>query len=109
MAGTSPRSRRHAARSRARFRPARRHPADNPRTVRQHGRRLHTNTGSASIPVTLDAVHREGLLAPGDRVPFVAFGGGMNLAASPCTWTGLPVPSGSSGRISGSSGRGFSE
>lgn len=48
------------------------------------------NTGAASIPVTLDAAHREGLLAPDDRILFAAFGGGMNLAAGLCTWSGLP-------------------
>ncbi|WP_329613429.1 hypothetical protein OG244_09105 [Streptomyces brevispora] len=67
------------------------------------------NTGATSMPVTLDAAHREGLLAPGDRVLFAAFGGGMNLAASLCTRTGLPAPSGSSARMPESSGRGFSE
>jgi 3-oxoacyl-[acyl-carrier-protein] synthase-3 len=44
------------------------------------------NTGAASIPITLDAVDRAGRLAPGDHVLFAGFGGGMNLAASLCTW-----------------------
>jgi 3-oxoacyl-(acyl-carrier-protein) synthase III len=35
------------------------------------------NTGAASVPITLDAADRRGLLSPGDRVLLVAFGGGM--------------------------------
>jgi acetoacetyl-CoA synthase len=59
--------------------------------------RMHTtveelgNTGSASVPVTLDAARRAGLLHPGDRVLLLAFGGGMNLAGTALTWLGSPV------------------
>lgn len=49
------------------------------------------NTGAASIPITLDATHRAGKLACGDNVLLAAFGGGMNLAASVCTWTATAV------------------
>ncbi|MFI6895180.1 3-oxoacyl-ACP synthase III family protein [Streptomyces sp. NPDC050256] len=64
------------------------------------------NTGAASIPVTLDAAHREGLLAPGDRTLFAAFGGGMNLAASLCTWAG-PSRASSRSRPSAAADPGF--
>ncbi|MFF0014762.1 3-oxoacyl-ACP synthase III family protein [Streptomyces sp. NPDC005374] len=50
------------------------------------------NTGAASVPITLDAVNQEGRLHPGDRVLLAAFGGGMNLAASLCTWSRAPRP-----------------
>ncbi|MEV7123898.1 3-oxoacyl-ACP synthase III family protein [Kitasatospora griseola] len=53
------------------------------RTVTHYG-----NTGAASIPLTLDATFRAGLLAPGHHLLLAAFGGGMNLAATLCTWTG---------------------
>ncbi|GAA4303799.1 ketoacyl-ACP synthase III [Streptomyces venetus] len=44
------------------------------------------NTGSASIPVTLDAAHRSGVLAPGHTVLLAGFGGGMNTALTLCRW-----------------------
>jgi 3-oxoacyl-[acyl-carrier-protein] synthase-3 len=44
------------------------------------------NTGAASIPITLDAAHRDGLIRPGDRVLMAGFGGGMNVGALLCTW-----------------------
>ncbi|MGQ7294851.1 3-oxoacyl-ACP synthase III family protein [Quadrisphaera sp. KR29] len=59
--------------------------------------RMHTtveelgNTGSASVPVTLDAARRSGALRPGERVLLLAFGGGMNLAGVACTWLGAPL------------------
>jgi 3-oxoacyl-[acyl-carrier-protein] synthase-3 len=48
------------------------------------------NTSSASIPITLDEVVRSGRLKPGDRVGFVAFGGGATWGATVSRWT-LPV------------------
>lgn len=48
------------------------------------------NTGSASIPVTLDAAHRAGHLRQGDSVLLVGFGGGMNVAATLNRWA-LPA------------------
>lgn len=49
------------------------------------------NTSSASIPISLDEVVRSGRLKPGDRLGFVAFGGGATWGASVCRWT-MPVP-----------------
>jgi 3-oxoacyl-[acyl-carrier-protein] synthase III len=45
------------------------------------------NTSSASIPISLDEVVRAGRLRPGDRVGFVAFGGGATWGASVMRWT----------------------
>ncbi|MGH7742049.1 MAG: 3-oxoacyl-[acyl-carrier-protein] synthase III C-terminal domain-containing protein, partial [Candidatus Eiseniibacteriota bacterium] len=49
------------------------------------------NTSSASIPISLDEVVREGRLKPGDLVAFVAFGGGATWGASVVRWT-QPTP-----------------
>ncbi|HTM57968.1 MAG TPA: beta-ketoacyl-ACP synthase III [Candidatus Udaeobacter sp.] len=49
------------------------------------------NTSSASIPISLDEVVREGRLKPGDHVAFVAFGGGVTWGASVMRWT-MPAP-----------------
>jgi 3-oxoacyl-[acyl-carrier-protein] synthase-3 len=49
------------------------------------------NTSSASIPISLDEVVREGRVKPGDKLGFVAFGGGATWGASLMRWT-LPVP-----------------
>ncbi|HEY2956381.1 MAG TPA: beta-ketoacyl-ACP synthase III [Candidatus Eisenbacteria bacterium] len=49
------------------------------------------NTSSASIPISLDEVVREGRLKPGDHVCFVAFGGGATWGASMVRWT-KPAP-----------------
>jgi 3-oxoacyl-[acyl-carrier-protein] synthase-3 len=51
------------------------------------------NTSSASIPISLDEVVRAGRLQPGDRVGFMAFGGGATWGASLVRWT-LPAPVG---------------
>jgi 3-oxoacyl-[acyl-carrier-protein] synthase-3 len=48
------------------------------------------NTGSASVPVTLDAAHRAGALAEGDLVLMAGFGGGMAIGASLTRWTATP-------------------
>jgi len=56
-------------------------------TVDQFG-----NTGSASVPITLDAANRAGAIEPGDVVLMAGFGGGMNLGVSLCRWT-APLPS----------------
>ncbi len=49
------------------------------------------NTSSASIPISLDEVARSGRLKPGDRVAFMAFGGGATWGASVMRWT-APAP-----------------
>jgi 3-oxoacyl-[acyl-carrier-protein] synthase III len=45
------------------------------------------NTSSASIPISLDEVVREGRLEPGDNVSLVAFGGGATWGATLMKWT----------------------
>ena len=45
------------------------------------------NTSSASIPITLDEMVRDGRLKPGDHVGFCAFGGGATWGASLVRWT----------------------
>ncbi|MFI2431537.1 3-oxoacyl-ACP synthase III family protein [Streptomyces sp. NPDC018693] len=50
-------------------------PADRMRTTVEH----YGNTGSASIPVTLDDAARRGEVRPGDRVLLAGFGGGMAM------------------------------
>lgn len=45
------------------------------------------NTSSASIPISLDELAREGRLKPGDLVGFCAFGGGATWGASILRWT----------------------
>lgn len=47
------------------------------------------NTSSASIPVALCEAWEEGRLTPGDRLLFVAFGGGLVWGATVVEWTGL--------------------
>jgi 3-oxoacyl-[acyl-carrier-protein] synthase-3 len=56
------------------------------------------NTSSASIPISLDEAVREGRVKVGDRIGFVAFGGGVTWGASIMKWT-QPVrtPSASDG------------
>ncbi|TMQ53570.1 MAG: ketoacyl-ACP synthase III [Candidatus Eisenbacteria bacterium] len=49
------------------------------------------NTSSASIPISLDEVVREGRLKPGDHVSLAAFGGGATWGASLVRWT-QPAP-----------------
>ncbi len=44
------------------------------------------NTSSASIPISLDEVVREGRLQRGDVVGFMAFGGGVTWGASVARW-----------------------
>ena len=51
------------------------------------------NTSSASIPISLDEVVRQGRLKAGDHVGFVAFGGGATWGASVSRWT-LPAMNG---------------
>ncbi|MFI6097742.1 3-oxoacyl-ACP synthase III family protein [Lentzea sp. NPDC051213] len=48
------------------------------------------NTGAASIPVTLDLVHRKRLLAENDLVVLCGFGGGMNIGTSLLAWAPTP-------------------
>ncbi len=45
------------------------------------------NTSSASIPISLDEAVRGGRVKRGDRVGFVAFGGGVTWGAAVMTWT----------------------
>ncbi|MFD7339091.1 3-oxoacyl-ACP synthase III family protein [Streptomyces violascens] len=51
------------------------------RTLEQFG-----NTGSASVPVTLDAACRQGRIHDGDLVLLAGFGGGMSLGAGLIHW-----------------------
>ncbi|MFJ8650543.1 3-oxoacyl-ACP synthase III family protein [Streptomyces sp. NPDC093546] len=48
--------------------------------------RRYGNTGSGSVPITLDLVHRQGLLAEGDVVLLAGFGGGMNVGSALLRW-----------------------
>jgi 3-oxoacyl-[acyl-carrier-protein] synthase-3 len=51
------------------------------RTLEEYG-----NTGSASVPITLDAAARSGALGDGDLVLLAGFGGGMAVGASVLRW-----------------------
>jgi 3-oxoacyl-[acyl-carrier-protein] synthase-3 len=44
------------------------------------------NTSSASIPIALDEANRKGLIAPGSRVLFAAFGAGLTWGAALLRW-----------------------
>ena len=44
------------------------------------------NTSSASIPVLLDECNRAGRFSPGDKLLFIAFGGGLTWAAAAVEW-----------------------
>ncbi|MEU6219492.1 ketoacyl-ACP synthase III [Streptomyces sp. NPDC047022] len=46
----------------------------------------HGNTGAASVPITLDVVHRRGLFAEGDLTVLSAFGGGMSVGSALFRW-----------------------
>lgn len=46
----------------------------------------YANTGAASIPITLDLVHRRGLFAEGDLVLLCGFGGGMSIGSALLSW-----------------------
>lgn len=46
----------------------------------------HGNTGAASVPITLDLVHRQGLFAEGDLTLLSAFGGGMSVGSALLRW-----------------------
>jgi 3-oxoacyl-[acyl-carrier-protein] synthase-3 len=46
----------------------------------------YANTGAASIPIMLDSVHRQGLLAVGDLVLLSGFGGGMSVGSTLLNW-----------------------
>jgi 3-oxoacyl-[acyl-carrier-protein] synthase-3 len=47
------------------------------------------NTSSASIPLALCEAWQEGKLTPGDKLIFVAIGGGLSWGASVVEWTGV--------------------
>jgi 3-oxoacyl-[acyl-carrier-protein] synthase-3 len=51
------------------------------------------NTSSASIPISLDELVREGRIQPGDLIGFCAFGGGATWGASIIRWTMARQPS----------------
>lgn len=51
------------------------------RTVAEYG-----NTGSASVPVTLDRANRSGALKDGDQVLLSGFGGGMSIGSAILRW-----------------------
>ncbi|MCM1156976.1 MAG: ketoacyl-ACP synthase III [Bacteroidales bacterium] len=44
------------------------------------------NTSSASIPILLDEMNREGLLEPGNRIVICGFGGGLTWGAQLIEW-----------------------
>lgn len=44
------------------------------------------NLSSASIPVLLDELHRQGELHPGDRIVLAGFGAGLTIGACVITW-----------------------
>ncbi|BFU44438.1 3-oxoacyl-ACP synthase III family protein [Krasilnikovia sp. MM14-A1004] len=50
------------------------------------------NTGSASVPIALDAAAREGALRDGDVVLLAGFGGGMSVGAAVLRWSRTPRP-----------------
>ncbi|GAA2138596.1 3-oxoacyl-ACP synthase III family protein [Glycomyces algeriensis] len=52
------------------------------RTVAEFG-----NTGSASVPVTLDRANRSGALKDGDQVLLSGFGGGMSIGSAVVRWS----------------------
>ncbi|XKK42013.1 hypothetical protein HFP72_09370 [Nocardiopsis sp. ARC36] len=45
------------------------------------------NTGSGSVPVALDTVHRAGLLERDDLVLLAGFGGGMSVGLALVRWS----------------------
>ncbi|MGB3439875.1 MAG: ketoacyl-ACP synthase III [Actinophytocola sp.] len=45
------------------------------------------NTGAASIPITMDQIHRDGLLTENDLLLLCGFGGGMSVGSSLLVWT----------------------
>jgi 3-oxoacyl-[acyl-carrier-protein] synthase-3 len=61
------------------------------------------NTSSASIPISLDEVVRAGRLSPGDRLGFMAFGGGATWGASLMQWT-LPLEIATGAAAAGAAG-----
>ena len=52
-----------------------------PMNVQEYG-----NTSSASVPILLDALCRDGRVRTGDRLVIAGFGGGLTWAASVVTW-----------------------
>ncbi|AEW99332.1 beta-ketoacyl-ACP synthase 3 [Streptantibioticus cattleyicolor] len=50
------------------------------------------NTSAASVPLLLDHAHRDGGLAPGQRVLLTAFGGGLAWGATTLVWPRLDRP-----------------
>ena len=45
------------------------------------------NTSSASIPIALDSLYREGSLRPGHILALVGFGAGLTYGAAIIRWT----------------------
>ena len=62
------------------------------------------NTSSASIPISLDEALRGGRIKVGDRIGFVAFGGGVTWGASIMKWT-QPAPIASAREVALASAR----
>ena len=52
-----------------------------PMNVQEYG-----NTSSASVPILLDELCRDGRVKAGDRLAIAGFGGGLTWAASVVTW-----------------------
>ena len=52
-----------------------------PMNVQEYG-----NTSSASVPILLDELCRDGRVKAGDRLVIAGFGGGLTWAASVVTW-----------------------
>ncbi|MGW4247037.1 3-oxoacyl-ACP synthase III family protein [Nocardia sp. NPDC004722] len=46
----------------------------------------YANTGAASVPIALDAAHRDGALTAGELVLLSAFGGGMSIGSTLLRW-----------------------
>ena len=49
------------------------------------------NTSSASVPILLDELNREGKLKPGDKIVLCGFGGGLTWGAHLIEWN-MPTP-----------------
>lgn len=49
------------------------------------------NTSSASIPILLDEMNRQGMMKPGDKIVLCGFGGGLTWGAQLLEWS-MPTP-----------------
>jgi len=48
---------------------------------------MYGNTSAASIAIALDEINKKNLLAAGDKIILVGFGGGLTYGASLIEWT----------------------